>query len=61
MDTEDRQVVDKAVAQLLEDNGIQTITSVHCEVPESRRISISPGSRELRADRIKALAARGEL
>lgn len=47
--------VSESVGQLLEDNGILTITSAHCEVPESRRVSISPGSRELHADRIVAL------
>ena len=32
-----------AVGQLLEDNGILTITSAHCEVPEPGRIAINPG------------------
>ena len=47
--------VSEGVALLLKDNGISTITSARCEVPESHRISISPGSRELHADRIVAL------
>ncbi len=43
------------VRQLLEDNGILTITSAHSEVPESGLVAISPGSRELHVDRIVAL------
>jgi sulfide:quinone oxidoreductase len=49
------RAVSESVEQLLEENGIMAITSAHCEVPEPRRISISPGSRELHADRIVAL------
>ena len=47
--------VSDAVGQLLEDNGITTITSAHCEVHEPGRVSIHPGSRYLDADRIVAL------
>jgi sulfide:quinone oxidoreductase len=45
----------QAIAQLLMDNGVETITSAHCEIPEAGRIVIHPGSRELLADRIVAM------
>jgi sulfide:quinone oxidoreductase len=44
-----------AIRQLLEDKGILTITSAHCEVPEPGRVVISPGSRQLHADQIVAM------
>ena len=44
-----------AVRHLLEDNGISTITSAHCEVPEPGRVAINPGARHLEADRIVAM------
>ena len=44
-----------AVRQLLEDNGIATITSAHCEVPEPGRVAMNPGARHLSADRIVAM------
>lgn len=44
-----------AVWQLLKDNGIFTITSAHCEVPEPGRVAINPGARHLEADRIVAM------
>jgi sulfide:quinone oxidoreductase len=44
-----------AIRQLLEENGILAITSAHCEVPGSGRVSISPGSRHLLFDRIVAM------
>jgi sulfide:quinone oxidoreductase len=44
-----------SVERLLEEKGILTITSAHCEVREPGRVSINPGARELRADRIVAL------
>jgi sulfide:quinone oxidoreductase len=47
--------VSDGVRQLLEESDIATITSAHCEVRESGRVSISPGSRQLDADRIVAL------
>lgn len=47
--------VSTAVAELLEQNGITTITSAHCEVPASGRIDIHPGPRRLRVDRVVAL------
>jgi sulfide:quinone oxidoreductase len=47
--------VSNAISRLLEDNGIVSITSVHCEVPEPGRVALRPGSRQLEADRIVAL------
>jgi sulfide:quinone oxidoreductase len=47
--------VSDAVRQLLEKNGITTITSAHCEVPEPGSVAIRPGSRVLHADRVVAL------
>ncbi|MDQ6818518.1 MAG: FAD-dependent oxidoreductase [Actinomycetota bacterium] len=47
--------VSDAVGQLLEENGIVTITSAHCEVHEPGRVAINPGSRELQVDRIVAM------
>lgn len=43
------------VRELLEREGIQTITSAHCEIPEPGRVAIHPGPRELHVDRIVAL------
>jgi sulfide:quinone oxidoreductase len=45
----------EAVERLLEEHGILTITSAHCEVPEPGQIQIHPGERRLYADRIVAL------
>jgi sulfide:quinone oxidoreductase len=47
--------VSNAVSQLLEQNGIRTITSAHCEIPAPGRIAIHPGSQVLHADQIVAL------
>jgi sulfide:quinone oxidoreductase len=47
--------VSDAVQRLLQESGILTIASAHCEVPEPGRVSIHPGSRYLHADRIVAL------
>jgi sulfide:quinone oxidoreductase len=47
--------VSNAVSQLLEQNGIHTITSAHCEIPAPGRIAIHPGSQVLHADQIVAL------
>jgi sulfide:quinone oxidoreductase len=47
--------VSEGVRQLLEENGILTLTSAHCEVPAPGRVAVHPGSRELRVDRIVAL------
>jgi sulfide:quinone oxidoreductase len=44
-----------AVAQLLEQAGITTITSAYAEVPSSGQIVVNPGDRHLEADRIIAL------
>ncbi|MDQ6744588.1 MAG: NAD(P)/FAD-dependent oxidoreductase [Actinomycetota bacterium] len=43
------------IQQLLQANGIVTITSAHCEVPAQGRIAITPGSRQLQVDRIVAM------
>lgn len=45
----------EAVGQLLKDNGIVTIISAQCEVPEPDRVAINPGARHLSADRIVAM------
>ncbi len=47
--------VSEAVAQLLEKNGITTITSAHCSVPEPGRVLVHPGSKTLSVDRVVAL------
>ena len=44
-----------AVAQLLREHGITTITSARCEVPDSRQVVINPGDRRLAVDRVIAL------
>jgi sulfide:quinone oxidoreductase len=44
-----------AVRSLLEEHGILTIASAHCEVPEPGRVEIRPGERQLNVDRIVAL------
>jgi sulfide:quinone oxidoreductase len=49
------RAVSDGVERLLDTNGILTITSAHCEIPESGRVAISPGKREVHADRIIAL------
>ena len=49
------QVASDAVRRLLEENGIRTITSAHCEVHEPGRVAINPGSRHLDAERIVAM------
>ncbi|MDQ2895142.1 MAG: FAD-dependent oxidoreductase [Actinomycetota bacterium] len=49
------QAVSDAVERLLEQHGILTITSAHCETPEAGRVSIHPGSRRLHVDRVVAL------
>lgn len=45
----------EAVQGVLEEHGILTITSAHCEVPEPGRVAVHPGQRMLHADRIVAL------
>jgi sulfide:quinone oxidoreductase len=47
--------VSEAVQRLLEKNGILTITSAHCGVPEEGRVSIHPGGRMLHVGRVVAL------
>jgi sulfide:quinone oxidoreductase len=47
--------VSEAVSGLLADKGIQTVLSARSEVPEPGRVSIHPGDRSVRADRIVAL------
>jgi sulfide:quinone oxidoreductase len=47
--------VSEKVEKLLEEHGILTITSAHCEVPESGRVLIHPGGRMLHVDRVVAL------
>ena len=47
--------VSETVTQLLESRGINTILSARSEVPEPGHVSIHPGNRSLRADRIVAL------
>jgi sulfide:quinone oxidoreductase len=49
------QVASEAVRQLLDDNGIVTITSAFCEVHEPGCVAINRGARHLRADRIVAM------
>ncbi len=49
------RTVSEAVARLLDEHGITIITSAHCAVPAPGQISIHPGDRTLRADRIVAL------
>jgi len=47
--------VSDAVERLLRENEITIITSAHCSVPEEGRVSIHPGTRTLRVDRVVAL------
>jgi sulfide:quinone oxidoreductase len=47
--------VSESVSRLLESRGIDTILSAHSEVPEAGVVSIHPGERSLRADRVVAL------
>jgi sulfide:quinone oxidoreductase len=47
--------VSEAVEQLLEQNGILTICSTHCETPEPGQVSLHPGERTLYVDRVIAL------
>jgi sulfide:quinone oxidoreductase len=44
-----------AVAQLLADAGVQTLTSAHVQVVDAGEVQIQPGDRSLRVDRIIAL------
>jgi sulfide:quinone oxidoreductase len=49
------RAVSDAVERLLEEHGILTITSAHCETPEPGQVSIHPGTRRLHVDRVIAL------
>lgn len=49
------RTVSETVSGLLESRGIKTILSARSEVPEPGHVSIHPGNRTLRADRIVAL------
>jgi sulfide:quinone oxidoreductase len=49
------QAASSAVAELLHQANIQTITSAYAEVPRSGEVVISPGDRHLRVDRVIAL------
>ena len=44
-----------AIRRLLEDSGIVTICSAHCEIPGPGRVEFRPRSRELHVDRIVAM------
>ena len=48
-----------AVAQLLHEHDITTITAARCEVPHSRLVVINPGDRRLGVDRVVALPELG--
>jgi sulfide:quinone oxidoreductase len=43
------------VAKLLDERGITTLTSAHCEVPDGRHVVINPGDRTIDVDRVIAL------
>ena len=45
----------EGIERLLEENGITTITSAHCEVPGPGRVTISRGARQIEDDRVIAL------
>jgi sulfide:quinone oxidoreductase len=47
--------VSEAVERLLTEHGILVIPSAHCETPEPGQVSIHPGERRLRVDRVIAL------
>jgi sulfide:quinone oxidoreductase len=47
--------VSEEVGRVLEQHGILTLTSAHCEVHEAGRVSVRPGSRQLQVDRVVAL------
>jgi sulfide:quinone oxidoreductase len=49
------QGASRAIMELLERSGVQTITSAHCEVPASGQLVINPGDRRLHVDRVIAL------
>jgi sulfide:quinone oxidoreductase len=47
--------VSVGVERVLEESGILTITSCHCETPERGQVALHPGGRRLYVDRIVAL------
>lgn len=47
--------VSDAVERLLEQNGILTISSTHCECPQPGEVSLYPGGQSLHVDRVIAL------
>jgi sulfide:quinone oxidoreductase len=47
--------VSESLSRLLESRGIETILSAHSEVPKPGLVSIHPGGRTIRADRVVAL------
>jgi sulfide:quinone oxidoreductase len=47
--------VSQAVELLLEQNGILTISSMHCETPGPGEVALHPGRRSLSVDRVVAL------
>lgn len=47
--------VAEGVRAQLEQHGILTLTSAHCEVPAPGHVSVHPGARELQVDRVIAL------
>jgi sulfide:quinone oxidoreductase len=49
------QAVSGAVAELLVRSNVQTIHSAYAEVPEEGEVTINPGDRRLRVDRVIAL------
>jgi sulfide:quinone oxidoreductase len=49
------QTASNAVAELLAQANVKTITSAYAEVPTSREVVINPGDRRLKVDRVVAL------
>lgn len=47
--------VSDTITRLLEENGILTITSAHCETPQPGQVAIHPGTRTLHVDSVIAL------
>jgi sulfide:quinone oxidoreductase len=47
--------VSNAVRRSLEENGVLTICSTHCETPQPGQVALHPGGRNLFVDRIVAL------
>jgi sulfide:quinone oxidoreductase len=47
--------VSETVKRVLDERGIDAVTSAHCEVPEPGVVSVHPGDRTLRVERVVAL------